>query len=149
MSKQAVLVSVSSVQEDQGARSATRREHLGWRHRQPDGAYLLFDDEGTRTTIKLLPEEVRIYRRGLLNGWQYHRLAELTGGLLALGEGPRGEMVLRVQTRSLSWVDDDSTGRLCLVYDLFSADAPEPDSEPETLSLGRFTLDLAWSLVQT
>jgi hypothetical protein len=54
-------------------------------------------------------------------------------------------MVLRVMTRELAWSATAHGGQLTLVYDLFTAESAAADADPTALSLGRFTLDLAWT----
>ncbi|MEB3330220.1 MAG: DUF1934 domain-containing protein [Candidatus Sericytochromatia bacterium] len=146
MSRTSVFISVSSVQEDGGLREGTRREHRGTFHERAGVAYLVYeDDEACTTTLRLGTDEVRLYRRGALNAWQDFRCGEWTGGLFALGAGRQGQMVLRVLTRELCWTHTPQGGQLALVYDLYTAESADADADPTGLSLGRFTLDLAWT----
>jgi uncharacterized beta-barrel protein YwiB (DUF1934 family) len=146
MNRFPVYISVSSVQEDGGLREGIRREHRGTFHELDGVAYLLYeDDEGCTTTLRLSADGVRLYRRGSMNAWQDFRRGEWTGGLFALGVGRQGEMVLRVLTRDLAWTRTAKSGQLALVYDLYTAESADADADPTALSLGRFTLDLAWT----
>lgn len=148
-SKKAVTISVSSTQEDQDLREVTTRAHQGVLYERDGGHWLLYtDDDGTTTTVKLMGEDLRIYRRGTVNAWQDFRRNELTGGLVALGESEEGGMVLRVLTTKLAVTMDPDRGRIELEYDLFTGASADPAADPTELTLGHFTLDLVWDALE-
>lgn len=148
MSKKPITIAVSSTQEDDGLREVSMRVHRGHLYERDGSRWLLYDDDGTATTVRFGASDVRIYRRGTVNAWQDFQAGELTGGLLALGEGEDGGMVLRVLTRKLALTLDPDRGRLELEYDLFTAASGQPDADPTELSLGHFTLDLVWDALE-
>lgn len=139
MSKKPVTISVSSVQRDDDQREVTQQTRVGTLYKRDGANYLLYDDDGTSTTVRFEPDEVRIYRRGEVSSWQVFQLGELTGGLLTIGPS---EMVLRVMTSHFLVEPED--GRIELHYELLAADSPDPDADPTTLSLGKFDLSLDW-----
>ena len=148
MSKKPVTICVSSVQEDDDLREVTTRAHKGVLYERDGGHWLLYDDEGTSTTVKLVGGGVRIYRRGTVNAWQDFQLNELTGGMLTLGESEEGGMVLRVLTKRLAVTLDPNRGRIELEYDLFTGATSDPEADPTELPLGHFTLDLVWDALE-
>ena len=95
MNKLHVSISLSSVQQDEDQREVTERSHSGTLYERDGAYYLLYDDDGTATTLRFTPQEIRLYRRGEISSWQVFQLGELTGGLLTLGAS---EMILRVMT---------------------------------------------------
>jgi uncharacterized beta-barrel protein YwiB (DUF1934 family) len=148
VSKKPVTIGVSSVQEDGDAREVTTRAHRGHLYEKEGATWLLYEDDGTSTTMRLGAGEIRIHRRGLVNSWQDFRPGEVTGGLLSVGEGAGGEMVLRVRTERLVVTQDPARGRIELVYDLFTGASAASDADPMDVSLGRFTLDLVWDALE-
>lgn len=148
MSKKAVTIAVASTQEDGDLREVTTRAHRGWLYVRDGGVWLLYEDEGTSTTIKVTAEGVRTYRRGAMNAWQDFQLGELTGGLLALGGAEETGMVLRVLTTRLAVTLDPDRGRLELEYDLFTGATADPEADPTELPLGHFTLDVVWDALE-
>lgn len=149
MSKKPVTIAVSSTQEDDGLREVTTKAHRGTFYERDGGAYLFYeDDQGTSTTLRLGTDELRIYRRGVVNAWQDFRAGEITGGLLALGEGAGGEMILRVQTKQLDVVRDPDRGRILLTYDLYTGASADPEADLMEVALGHFTLDVVWDALE-
>lgn len=146
--KKPVTISVSSVQEDEDLREVTTRAHQGLLYERDGGHWLLYDDEGTSTTVKLGGGVLRIYRRGTVNAWQEFQQGELTGGLLTLGESEEQGMVLRVLTKKLAVTLDPDRGRIELEYDLFTGKSADPEADPTELPLGHFTLDLVWDALE-
>lgn len=145
MSQVPVTISVSSVQEDQGLKEASRSEYQGFLHVGPDVTYLRYEDtEGVNNTVRLTPEGVRVYRRGGLHAWQDFRLGEITGGALSFHPEGLNGMTLRVHTHQLLWEAGPREGHLAMVYDLFTADSSAEDADLMALSLGRFTLEMIW-----
>ena len=133
-----VAIGLVSVQQDGELRAVTEREHHGTLYERDGAHYLLYDDEGTATTLRLASEEIRIYRRGAeMISWQVFQLGEITGGRLVLGAG---EMMLGVMTSHFSLQQDGQAGRVELHYELFTAESAEPDADPMGLSLGKFEL---------
>lgn len=139
--KKPVTISISSVQEGDGAREATAQVREGVLYERDGAHYLLYDDEGTATTVRFQPEEIRLYRRGEVSSWQVFQLGELTGGHLALGPS---EMILRVMTSHFRIVQGERAGRIELHYELFTGESADPAADPTKVSLGKFTLELAW-----
>lgn len=148
MSKKSVTIAVSSTQEDADLREVTTRVHQGHLYERDGGRWLLYDDDGTATTVKFGADGLRIYRRGTVNAWQDFREGELTGGLLALGPIEEGGMVLRVLTRKLAITLDPDRGRIEIEYDLFTGASADPAADPTELGLGHFTLDLVWDALE-
>lgn len=148
--KKPVTISVSSTQEDEDLREVTTRAHQGVFYERDGGHWLLYtdDEDGTTTTVKLVGDDLRIYRRGTVNAWQDFKQNELTGGLVALGEGEEGGMVLRVLTKKLAVTMDPDRGRIELEYDLFTGASGDPEADPTELTLGHFTLDLVWDALE-
>jgi uncharacterized beta-barrel protein YwiB (DUF1934 family) len=139
--KKPVAITVESVQTDGDQRAETRQERLGTLYEREGAQYLLYDDEGTSTTVRFEPEEIRLYRRGEVSSWQVFQLGELTGGMLGLGAS---EMILRVMTSHFLIAHAASSGRIELHYELFTGETADPEADPTALSLGKFTLTLAW-----
>ncbi len=148
MSKKVVTISVASTQEAEDLREVTTRAHQGLLYERDGGRWLLYEDEGTTTTLRFTADHLRIYRRGAMNGWQDFRPGELTGGLLALGADEESGMVLRVLTTKFALTLDPDRGRIELEYDLFTGASDAPEADPTELPLGHFTLDLVWDALE-
>lgn len=145
MSKKQVSITLNSRQEDEGLSQTTTETHAGSLYDKNDGRYLLFknEDDGVSTSIRLDPDEIRLFRRGALESWQVFRLGEITGGVLTLGVNA---MVLRVHTSHFQVEQADDHGRIELHYQLWTAADSDPASDPHELSLGRFELSLDWTV---
>jgi uncharacterized beta-barrel protein YwiB (DUF1934 family) len=140
--KKPVTISLSSVQQDADQREITEKTHEGVLYERDGARYLLYDDEGTATTMRFTADEIRLYRRGEVSSWQFFQLGEMTGGLLSLGPS---EMILRVMTSHFLLDESPSNGRIQLHYELFTAETSAPDADPTQLSLGKFSLSLDWN----
>lgn len=148
MSQRPVTISVSSVQEDQGLKEASRSEYQGFLHVTPDVTYVRYEDaEGVSNTVRLTAEGVRVYRRGGMNAWQDFRQGEITGGALSFHPEGQNGMALRVRTHRLRWEATPREGHLTMVYDLFTADSAAEDADLMALCLGRFTLEMIWMAI--
>lgn len=141
MSKKPVTISLTSVQQDNGQHEVTNQTRQGTLYERDGATWILYDDEGTATTMRLAPEEIRLYRRGEVSSWQVFQLGELTGGMLTLGAG---DMILRVMTSHFLVNVAPREGHVELHYELFTAETAEPDADPTKLSLGKFTLAVDW-----
>jgi uncharacterized beta-barrel protein YwiB (DUF1934 family) len=141
VSKKPVTISLSSVQADDDLREVTEKTHAGTLYERDGAAYLLYDDDGTSTTLRLTPDEIRLYRRGEVSSWQVFQLGEMTGGLLSLGPS---EMILRVMTSHFHLAHSPQNGRIELHYELFTAETAAADADPTRVSLGKFSLSLDW-----
>ncbi|MFN3428628.1 MAG: DUF1934 domain-containing protein [Candidatus Sericytochromatia bacterium] len=145
MSKKPISITLNSRQEDEGLSHVTTETHAGSLYDKNDGRYLLFknEDDGVSTSIRMDPDEIRLFRRGALESWQVFRLGEITGGVLTLGVNA---MVLRVHTSHFQVEQADHGGRIELHYQLWTAADSDPASDPHELSLGRFELSLDWTV---
>ncbi|HEY9723723.1 MAG TPA: DUF1934 domain-containing protein [Oscillatoriaceae cyanobacterium] len=133
---------MSSRQEDSGLAETTSQRHQGVWYERDDASYLIYDEEGLKTTLRIGPDEIRLYRRGELSGWQVFQLGEVTGGVVSLGGAP---MTLRILTSHLALEQGGGSGRIALHYELWTAPSPEPDAVLD-MSLGKFALELDWAI---
>ncbi|MEB3284853.1 MAG: DUF1934 domain-containing protein [Candidatus Sericytochromatia bacterium] len=148
MNQVPITISISSIQEDGGLKEASRSEYQGLLHRGPTVTYVRYDDtEGNSNTLRLAPEGVRVYRRGGMQAWQDFRLGEVTGGGLSFDPERHSEMMLRIHTHELVWTASAREGQLALVYDLYTGTSAAEDADPMELTLGRFTLEVAWAVI--
>lgn len=143
MSKQIVEISLTSRQEDGGLEEVTRQTHEGVLYQKEGADYLLYTEaaEGINTSIRLDPQEIRLYRRGEHSSWQAFQLGEFTGGMLTIGAG---EMVLRIHTSHFSLEQGERAGRMALHYEMWTSSSADPAADPYDVSLGRFVLDMDW-----
>lgn len=130
--KQNVHVKLESRQLDGENQSQTTfAEYAGSWHRQPSHDYLIFDDpDGTRTTLRMEPDEWRLFRRGPeIESWQVFRPGKSVPTELSL----MGSILpLMTYTKRMDLRITPEGAELHLEYDLNSE---------ETL-LGSFTLIL-------
>lgn len=141
--KKQISITLESRQEDEGLQEVTTTTHAGTLYDKNDGQYLLYSDEGTSTSIRLGGDEVRLFRRGSMEGWQTFRLGEVTGGTLSLGVN---RMVLRVLTSHFDVQTRDEGGRIELHYQLWTGASSDPEADPQEISLGKFQLALDWTV---
>lgn len=142
MSKYAVTISLSSRQEDAGTAETTSQRHQGVWYERDDASYLIYHEAGLKTTLRIGPDEIRLYRRGEMESWQVFQLGEVTGGVLGLGGEP---MALRILTSHLALEQGGGSGHIALHYELWTAPSPEPDAAFD-MSLGKFALELNWAI---
>ncbi|MDB5099352.1 MAG: hypothetical protein JWM80_3773 [Cyanobacteria bacterium RYN_339] len=138
-----IAITVVSVQTDGEERVETRQERVGTLYVRDGAQYMLYDDEGTATTVRFEPEEIRLYRRGEVSSWQNFQLGELTGGMLSLGPS---EMILRIMTSHFRIIQTGATGLIELHYELFTGETADPAADLTALGLGKFTLTFTWRL---
>ena len=143
MSKQIVTIALTGRHEDGGQEEVTTQTHEGVLYQKEGADYLLYTEaaEGINTSIRLDPSEIRLYRRGEHTSWQAFQLGEFTGGMLTLGAS---EMVLRIHTSHLVIEQAEGKGRMQLHYEMWTSSSADPAADPYDLSLGRFSLDMAW-----
>lgn len=144
MSKQPVQISLKSRQQDGDVAEVTEQTHHGHLYHREGTDYLVYNEEGFSTQIRLDPHEIRLFRRGEINAWQVFQLGEITGGHMAVGEG---EMVLRILTSHFAFKHEPAVGELELHYEMWTGKTPDPEADLFDLSLGKFDLQLSWEAV--
>lgn len=145
VSKKNVSITLSSRQQDEGQSETTTQTHVGTLYDRPDEHVLMYksEEEGVSTSIRLMPDEIRLFRRGAMESWQVFRLGEYTAGMLSLGVNA---MNLSVMTSHFHLSEHDAGGRLELHYQLWTAGSSDPAADPLEVSMGRFELSLDWTV---
>jgi uncharacterized beta-barrel protein YwiB (DUF1934 family) len=141
MSKQAITITLLSRQEDGGEAMMTSQVHTGHLYKRPAGTTLIYVEEGTTTTVMLDAQEIRLYRRGVIESWQVFQNATETPGHLTLG---LNGLPLRVVTSAYDVSQGTEGGHIKLAYQLFSDDAETAPQGLEEICLGQFSLSLSW-----
>ena len=141
MSKQTVLLTITSTQTDGEQRVDARQTRRGELYDRDGAWYLLYEEDDTTTTMRIDDHAIRVHRRGLVNGWQEFVAGQWTGGLLGLGGN---DLVLRVHTSDLHIDRRQTDGAIELCYELWTASPNATDPVGLDESLGHFTLKLSW-----